>query len=52
MIQVDFIQMDDYPADNCAISPAAFLLANKGQSAQHYGMYFFQSLAKVPPASS
>ena len=26
MIQVDFIQMNDYPADSCAISPAAFLL--------------------------
>ena len=26
MIQVDFIQMDDYPADSCAINPAAFLL--------------------------
>ena len=27
MIQVDFIQMDDYPADSCAISPTALLLA-------------------------
>ena len=26
LIQVDLIQMDDYPADNCAISPTAFLL--------------------------
>ena len=26
MIQVDIIQMDDYPADSCAISPTAFLL--------------------------
>ena len=26
MIQVDFVQMDDYPADSCAISPTAFLL--------------------------
>ena len=25
MIQVDLIQMDDYPADSCAISPMAFL---------------------------
>ena len=26
MIQVDLIQMDDYPADGCTISPTAFLL--------------------------
>ena len=26
MIQVDLIQMDDYPADSCAINPMAFLL--------------------------
>ena len=26
MIQVNIIQMDDYPADSCAISPTAFLL--------------------------
>ena len=26
MIQVDFIQMNDYPADSCAVSPTAFLL--------------------------
>ena len=26
MIQLDFIQMDDYPADSCAISPMVFLL--------------------------
>ena len=26
MIQVDIIQMDDYPADSCAISPTALLL--------------------------
>ena len=25
-IQVDLIQMDDYPAHSCAISPTAFLL--------------------------
>ena len=25
-IQVDLIQMDDYPADSCAMSPTAFLL--------------------------
>ena len=25
MIQLDFIQMEDYPADSCAISPTAFL---------------------------
>ena len=25
-IQVDLIQMDDYPADSCAIRPTAFLL--------------------------
>ena len=25
MIQVDLIQMDDYPADSCAINPTAFL---------------------------
>ena len=25
-IQVDLIQMDDYPDDSCAISPTAFLL--------------------------
>ena len=27
MIQVDIIQMDDYPTDSCAISPMAFLLS-------------------------
>ena len=27
MIQVHFIQMDDYPADRCAISSTAFLLS-------------------------
>ena len=27
MIQVDIIQMDDYPAESCAISPTAFLLS-------------------------
>ena len=26
MIQVDLTQMDDYPADSCAISPTTFLL--------------------------
>ena len=26
MIQVDIIQMDDYPTNSCAISPATFLL--------------------------
>ena len=29
MIQVDIIQMDDYPTDSCAISPTAFLLFNR-----------------------
>ena len=29
MIQVDIIQMDDYPTDSCAISPMAFLLKVK-----------------------
>ena len=28
-IQMDLIQMDDYPADSCVISPAAFLLSLK-----------------------
>ena len=26
MIQVDLIQMDDYPVGSCAINPTAFLL--------------------------
>ena len=26
MIQVDIIQMDNYPADSCAVNPMAFLL--------------------------
>ena len=28
IIQVDLIQMDDYPADNCAVRSAAFLFKN------------------------
>ena len=29
MIQVDLIQMDDYAADSCAISPMTFLFLNE-----------------------
>ena len=36
MIQVDFIQMNDYSADSCAISPMAFLLKVGGALDPHF----------------
>ena len=39
IFQVDLIQVDDYPADSCAISPMAFLFYGTF-SGSKYSLYF------------